>query len=142
MKKLFSCLFLIICVSSFLCCKKTTQNQGIPYVSVNTTIYPSLPQYIKLNTVGGWVYVAGGSKGIIVYRKTNEAFMAYDRHCTYQPEKGQVVYVDSTSNITIKDPLCNSQFLLTDGSVYSSPATMGLKSYATSFDGNALTITN
>jgi len=139
--KIIKTIYILFFVLIFASCKKT-QNQSVPYVPVNITIYPSLPQYIKLTTIGGWAYVSGGSKGIIVYRKSNDEFMAYDRHCPYKVEDGCVVAIDSTTNIIVKDKCCNSQFILTDGSVSNGPATTGLLKYATTYNGNALTINN
>lgn len=121
-------------------CKK--EDNGIPYVRVNIQIYTSDPNFVDLNAVGGWVYVTGGSRGILVYRSSNTEFKAYERHCTYQTEDpcGRIE-VDST-NIIAKDPCCGSKFLMPDGSVTQGPANLGLLQYTTSFDGNVLSIYN
>ena len=114
----------------------------IPYVRVNLVLYLSDPQFNPLNAVGGWVYVSGGSKGLIVYRKSNDEFTALDRHCTYLPENAcSRVEVDA-SQIMAKDSCCGSTFLITDGSVTNSPATLPLKFYQTSFDGSSVRIFN
>lgn len=122
-------------------CKKKN-NSVIPYVYVNLYIYPSEPLYNKLNAVGGWVYVSGGSRGIVVYRRSNDEFVAYDRHCTYQPDNSCGTVNVNSSQIMAVDSCCGSQFVLTDGSVAKAPATISLKAYQTSFDGNALHIFN
>ena len=76
--KYISFFLFIISVSSCV------RNQNIvPYVYVNQYINISLPSYSSLNAVGGWIYITGGSKGIIVYRQSFDQFSAYDRHCTY-----------------------------------------------------------
>ena len=122
-------------------CKKR-KNTVIPYVPVNIYIYPSDPNFNKLNTPGGWAYLNGGSRGIIVYRRSNEEFVAYDRHCTYDTENvcGQVE-VNSSQIISI-DSCCMSEFVLTDGSVVKSPASAPLQAYQVSFNGNELHIFN
>jgi nitrite reductase/ring-hydroxylating ferredoxin subunit len=134
-------LFLVLFSALFFGCKKK-RNTVIPYIPVNIYIYPSDPNFNKINTPGGWVYLNGGSRGIIVYRRSNEEFVAYDRHCTYDTENscGQV---EVTSNqITAIDSCCMSEFVLTDGSVVKSPATAPLQAYQVSYNGNELHIFN
>ena len=121
-------------------CKKE-EPESIQPVYVDLYIDISLPSYTKLNIVGSWVYVSGGAKGIIAYRKSNTDFMAYDRNCTYEPSKGNVAVVDST-NIFAENKACGSMFLITDGSVYKAPASLPLKHYQTNFDGKTLHIYN
>lgn len=114
----------------------------IPNVPVNIYIYPDLPTYSALNTIGGWMYINGGVRGIIIYRKTLDQFIALDRNCTFDPsEECATVEVDA-SNIFATDPCCGSQFLLIDGQVTNAPAIFPLKQYDTNFDGNMLHIYN
>lgn len=137
----FLVLSLIIIVLYFIpSCKK--DDNTLPNTSVDIYIYISEPSFLPLNAVGGWVYITGGSKGIIVYRKSNTEFTALDRHCTYLPDNScSRVAVDS-SNIIAVDTCCGSKFLITDGSVQNGPASIALKQYATSFDGSVLHIYN
>jgi Rieske Fe-S protein len=126
----------------FYSCRRQNDNY-VPNVSVNVTIYPSNPQYFRLNTVGGWDYVDGGVRGIIVYRKSLNEFVALDRNCSVNPlENCSTVSVDSSNNIYAVCPCCSSQFVLTDGSVAKSPAIQPLRAYQTYWDGNALRIVN
>ncbi|MGL4597988.1 MAG: hypothetical protein ACRCYO_10680 [Bacteroidia bacterium] len=131
---LFSC-----CVFS---CKKEKQ-QGVPYVYVNKTIYVTDPQYINLATVGGWVYLDGhGLRGLLLYRKSQNEIIAYDRACPVDAENpDERVRVDS-SNVIVEDGNCGSKFLLSDGSTIQNPALVPLKMYRTSFDGTTLVIFN
>lgn len=125
-------------------CKKNDQNtySGIPNQSVNITIYPSDPQFATtIGVPGGWVYLTGGNKGIIVYRKSNTEFMAYERTCTYDPGSTYKLMVLS-DNVTVMDSACNSKYLLLDGSVTQGPAASAMKAYNCSYDGNALFISN
>ncbi|HEY4800165.1 MAG TPA: hypothetical protein VII99_13880, partial [Bacteroidia bacterium] len=93
------------------------------------------------NVIGGFAYYNGGSKGILIYRKSQNEFMAYDRNCTYKALDGNVITVDA-SGITAADAVCGSQFRVTDGAVNHSPAVNPLKRYQTSFDGTTLHIFN
>jgi len=100
------------------------------------------PEFINLNAVGGWIYVTGGSRGIIVYKSSNNEFKAYDRHCTYDSGNSCALVSTEVTNITAKDDCCGSKFLLSDGSVIQGPANLPLKQYQTSFDGSVLHIFN
>lgn len=130
----------ILLISGFYACKKN--DDSVPIVPVDIYIYTSNPSFINLNAVGGWVYITGGARGILVYRKSISDFMAYDRNCTYNSNDAcAVVYVDS-SNIIATDTCCNSQFSIVDGTVLQAPAGLPLKTYSTTFDGNVLHIYN
>lgn len=106
------------------------------YIQIND------PSYINLKTVGGWEYLSGGSRGIILYRKSQNEFMAYDRHCTFQPSNTCAIVSVDANNITASDDCCGSSFMLTDGSVTKPPAAFPLKSYNTSFDGTVVHVYN
>jgi nitrite reductase/ring-hydroxylating ferredoxin subunit len=131
-------IFLGLLISS---CDKN--NNIIPSVFVDRTIFITQPQYNQLNAIGGWVYLNDeGVRGIIVYRKTIDEFRAYDRNCTYDPAEVCATVDVESSGLSAKCPCCNSVFELTDGLVINPPATVALKQYQTFFDGAALRITN
>lgn len=114
------------------------RNEFIPDVAVDITANINNPGYINLAVIGGWMYFQGGSKGIVVYRYSNDMFMAYDRHCPYIPGEGCTTAVDTSNNLNIKCPCCGSVFIITDGSISSGPAERPLKRYQTYFDGSAI----
>lgn len=137
----FALLLAILSITLLYACKKDKDN-GIPIVPVDIYIYTSDPSFINLNAVGGWVYISGGARGILVYRKSISEFMAYDRNCTYNSsDPCAVVYVDS-SNIIATDTCCNSMFSMVDGTVLQAPAGLPLKAYYTTFNGTVLHIYN
>jgi len=109
---------------------------------VNIYINSANPEFIDLNAVGGWTYIIGGSRGIIVYRASTNDFKAYDRHCTYDVTNSCGLVAVEVNNITGRDDCCGSKFLLTDGSVTQGPANLPLKQYQTTFDGSVLHIFN
>lgn len=139
MKKRFLKYYLSITVVSiflFFSCKKDKENESVPNTYVDIYLNINEPAYINLNSVNGWIYITGGNRGIIVYRKSTTEFLAYDRTCTYNSSASNArVFVDLNTSFTIVDTTCGSKFLLTDGSVLSSPAALPLKQYTTSFDG-------
>ena len=115
----------------------------IPYAYVDFNVYLSDPQFFNLNAVGNAVTVTGGVRGIIIYRKSNDEFKAYDRDCTYKPsDPCETVNIDSTK-LFAKCPCCGSRFTLQDGTVNTGPANLPLKEYQAIFDGNqVIHITN
>ncbi len=137
MKQIYSFILRFLLLSSltlilFVSCSK---NQNIvPYVYVDQYINISLPSYSSLNYIGGWTYITGGSRGIIIYRQSYDQFSAYDRHCTYNADNpcGKAT-VDST-NTFVECSCDSSRYQLFDGLVIQGPATYSLKNYQTNFD--------
>lgn len=133
--------FIFTLLIGFIQCQDNESN-NIPLVEVFIDININDPAYINLKNVGGWEYITGGSRGLIVYRISQDQFNVFDRHCTFQPSNTcALVSVDAT-NFTASDQCCGSSFLLENGSVSRPPATLPLKSYNTSFDGTTLSIRN
>lgn len=139
--KLIKKVILFCLVLIFINCNKDS-NSNIPFVSVNIVMQTTNPQFIGLNAVNSWIYLVGGSRGIIVYKVSNDQFRAFDRHCTFQPQNACALVSVETNNITGLDDCCGSRFLVTDGSVINGPAIVPLKEYNTSFDGATLRIFN
>jgi hypothetical protein len=143
-KKFRAILAFFILIVLFFSCKKTKTLHNVPYVPVNLTININLPSYSGLQGVGGWCYADGGAKGIVIYRQSNSTFVAFDRQSTVDGgDKCDGIVSDSTNYLILDDPCGDSQYLMTDGSVYHGPAEYGLRAYRTAFDGNyTLQITN
>jgi nitrite reductase/ring-hydroxylating ferredoxin subunit len=120
-------------------CKKEEQS-GVPPSQVDITININLPAYADLAVPGGWLYLTGGSMGILVYRVNNDEFVAMDRHCPYQPQNLCKVVVDDTQVIARDTACCGSAYLIIDGSVSQGPSSFGLKRYNTLFNGTTLRI--
>lgn len=142
MCKLYPHPILLLLFFAFFFSCKDEENNNIPLTEVNIFIQLDDPDYIRLKTVGGWEYISGGSRGIIVFRNSQNQFKAYDRHCTFQPSSTCALVSVDANNITASDDCCGSSFLLTNGSVSKPPASTGLKEYNTFFDGTVLRITN
>lgn len=125
----------------FSSCKK--DHQYVPNVYVNLTIYVNDQQHAALQTVDGWKYFEGGNRGVVVYRKSLNEFVAYERTCPYLPEEANsIVSVDTSNNIILKDASCSAQFLLSNGDPISGPAVIALRQFHCVFDGTTLRVTN
>ena len=132
MKAAFFFTVMSVCCSQ---CKKS--DDPINSVQVDVYLDPTLPSNNNLTVVGGWIYVNGGVKGIVVYRRSPDEYVAFERNCPYLPQNKCAVKVE-TSNLIVSDACCGSQFQLTDGIVIKGPATRGLKQYAAVADKNGV----
>lgn len=135
MPKFIYILFLTI-ATVVISCKKSTQQNRAPLVPVDRYVNISLPQYQSLNVAGGWAYTSGGIKGIIIYRRGINEFVAFDRNCTYNDANSCGYASVDSSNVLIKCDCDGSVYNIFDGSVSQGPATLPLRQYNASFDGN------
>lgn len=133
--------FSFLILLAFIACGDESYS-GVPLVDTHISISINDPAYHRLTTVGGWEYLTGGSRGLIVYRISNTEFKAYDRHCTFQPSSSCALVSVDANNLSASDNCCGSSFSLLNGSVTSPPARSPLQEYYTSFDGRTLRITN
>jgi hypothetical protein len=136
-------IFILVTSLSVLSCGKNNQNP-VPNVPVDVTIDLSFPSYSALQGVSGYTYVNGGSRGIIVYRKSLDEFVAFDRHSPADIEGTCVepLYPDANNFLELIDSCNNARFSLYDGSPISN-SEYGLRQYATQYNGsNILRIFN
>ena len=121
-----------------------TPKSKVPQVYVNFEININHLEYRDLKVIGNSIYVTGGVKGIIIFRKSTDEFISYERACPHDPECGRV-FVDK-SGYNAKDTLCcNSEFsLLISGGANSGPAEFPLKMYSTEYNSysGVLRVTN
>lgn len=150
MQKNLKIVALVLLVFVFSCKKKKTTvatNPNQVNTAVNIYIYKNTPEFFNLMVAGGWIYKAGGTSGIIVYRiaqnETNGDFVVFERNCPHEggTNTNALVYVQS-DNITAKDTICKSKFYITNGTVINGPSAYPLKAYNTTYDGNVLHIYN
>ena len=121
-------------------CRDRNTNR-VPDVPVNIAINIYQPDFFNLTVPSGWVYITGGSRGIIVYRKSTTEFIALERQSPFQPEDNCAVIVNE-DNVIVSDPCSDSQWLITDGTIIQGPTAFALETYRTSFSDPILYITN
>ena len=143
-------------------CQKYPENPNRPILPYPITIYPNTMQYQDLNFVSGWAYITSDvestSRGIIVYRVSNNEFLAYDRIPPNEPD----ACTDSHGNTTrmvvdfpfVVDRCNNAYYNILNGQIIvrepdmipnfptDGTAVYPLIQYHTSYDGSRLTITN
>ena len=114
----------------------------IPDVYVNYTIPINDPSMSALNSPGGAVVISGhGVAGIIIYRRADNVFVAYDRCSSVNPQNKCAVTLDNPS-LTVTDPCSGAKFSLFDGTPVKAPATKSLKSYQVTANSLYLMVTN
>ena len=116
----------------------------MPNVPVDVTIDLGLPSYYSLQGVSGYAYVNGGSRGIVVYRKSINEFVAFDRFSPADPEGtcALPLYINPNNFLELMDSCNNAIFSLYDGSAVAN-SKFGLRQYATQYNGvNSLRIYN
>ena len=117
-------------------CKKSA-NHPIPSVPFDITINTSLPSYNSLQGVGGWAYVTGGVQGIVVYRKSTDEFVAFDRKSPIvSSECKQPLTTNPDNFLQLEDTCTNAKFSLFDGSPISG-SEFGLRQYQTQWNGSS-----
>jgi nitrite reductase/ring-hydroxylating ferredoxin subunit len=130
---------LVISLLALSCAKEESL---IPNVPVNFSTPLTDPRLSRLSTAGGAVSIAGyGVAGIIIYRRADNAYVAYDRCSTVNPTKKNAVEIDDPS-LTATDPVSGAKYLLYDGSPVKAPATTSLKQYSVIIAGNTLQVSN
>lgn len=137
---LISCCAALLLIGSGGCRKE--ERGGVPPAPLDVSINVNNPAYADIAVPGGWIYLSGGSLGLIVYRASPDEFVAMDRHCPYQTADLCRVFVDDTEIIARDTACCHSAFAITDGSVIEGPAALNLQRYNTSFNGTTLRIYN
>lgn len=111
----------------------------VPIGLTNFTIDPNSALYSGLNNVGGYMYLTGGYRGVIVVRTARDQFVAFERAC---PEDGTsaVEVSDDWGCALLECPTCHSCFITEsdglpmEGSVTACP----LYQYGTTYSGGLL----
>ncbi len=109
---------------------------AFPTITVNL----NYPQYQKLKLDGGFVYMDGGLKGIILYRANEASYFAFERACPHHPSAGCAIVQVDGSTLFMVDKCCNSSFNFSDGYPTGGPAERPLIQYRVDLDGNVLKI--
>lgn len=133
--------FLFSALAALLLTACRDNTSEVPLVQVDFTINVNEPAFFDLASPTGWLYSTGGSRGIIIYRNSQDEFTALDRHGTYDIQAGCAVIV-ADDGVILDDPCSDSQWLIVDGSVVTGPANQPLKQYRTTFSNPYLRVYN
>ena len=136
-------LFLLLLVALLVANSCSKKSNPVPYTSVDFTLDLTLPSYSKLQIAGNWMYISSGTYGLIICNSGNgqaNPFCVLDRTCTYNPTNGYVKVL--SNNVLSVDSSCGSKFNIYNGNVQNGPATIGLKTYNSTYDGYSLHVYN
>ncbi len=161
-KRILHLLILIALLAGFHGCQKYPENPNRPSMPFSFSIYPNTIQYQEINFVSGWIYltseVESTSRGIIVYRQSDNEFLAYDRLPPNEPN----ACTDSqghTTRLVVDFPfvvdrcnnayynILNGQIIVAEPDMIPNFPTEGvpvypLIQYHTKYDGHKLTVYN
>ena len=162
MKKAVAILILLT-LAAFHGCGKYPVNPYYPNAIINFTIYPNSLHEFELNTVSGYKYYTSDpmstSRGIIIYRKSLDEFVAYDRLPPNHPydccdEEGNCTRLVVENGVYVVDHCNNAYYNILNGDIiideehgmkptFSIDTTIfPLIQYHTVFDGTALHVYN
>jgi hypothetical protein len=124
-------------------CSSDLQINAIPFQAFpDIQLNLALPDNLVLQSTGGYKVIAGGVKGILLYRKSTTTILAFERNCSYQPNDACATVGVHSSGIYMTDTCCNSNFSFDAGLPIGGPANQPLRQYAASLSGNTLLITD
>jgi nitrite reductase/ring-hydroxylating ferredoxin subunit len=133
--------FLGLIIGIVLCVSCAKEENYVPNVPVNFSAPITDPRLNRLSAAGGAVTLLGGVAGIIVYRRADNAYVAFDRCSTVNPEQKNAVDLDNPT-LTATDPVSGAKYLLHDGSPAKAPAKTALKRYTVTITSSTLQVTN
>lgn len=82
-----------------------------------------------------------GVAGLIIFRRPDNVYVAYDRCSSVNPEQRCAIIPDDP-NLTATDPCSGAKFSLFDGSPVKAPAKRPLKEYQVIITNFTLTVRN
>ena len=115
-----------------------TEETVLPDVFVDEIVYINNPSNVKLQSPGGWVYILGGIRGIIIYRVSDTKFKAYERSCPHL-SPNDCTYLDVENGIKAICRCDKSEYLLGTGEPLKG-SNQGLKVYNTYYDPSTETL--
>lgn len=130
----------VLCLLAWAC-DTSVEQSPIPDVPVQLEVNLNDIDNVALKQIGGYIYLLGGVRGIILRRESQDIYRAFDRNCTFQPMDSCAVVSFHSSGFYLEDTCCGSTFDLS-GYPTAGPAQYPLKEYHISQAGDILFITN
>ena len=141
MKKYLS--LIVIMLLLFSCSSDNDgENNILPKIPVNETIFLNNPEFINLQIVGGWAYSKGGISGIIIYHYSSNNYVAFERSAPHlSPELCSIMKVKSS--IIMYCSCDDSEFNILNGGPITEGINYSARQYRVSLlNSNQLQITN
>ena len=112
---------------------------GIPLAFVEIDINLNQSDYFELRRDGGYVYILGGVKGIILYRESPDVYRALERNSPVNPSQACAIVDVDQSGLFIVDPCSGATFDF-DGLPSNGISRFPLRIYSTTLENNWLYI--
>lgn len=125
----------------FAGCEETKNESDIPFAIVEETINLNNFEFLALKTIGGYVEINAGVRGIIIIRESNNVYRAFEKNCSYQPLNSCANVEVDESGLFLIDLCCASKFDFS-GFPFEGPATRPLLEYQTMLSNNFLRVSN
>lgn len=128
----------------FYSCSQTgvDDNNILPIVPVNETVFLNNPEFIDLQVVGGWAYTQGGISGIIVYHSGINNYIAFERSAPHISPKA-CSRMDVKNSIVMQCSCDDSEFNILNGAPLTDGVNYPARQYrAVLIGNNTLQITN
>jgi hypothetical protein len=133
--------FLISILPLLLSCGQDPVDDPIPFAAFPDVVL-TLSNYPALLSDGGFLLINdAGFRGIILYRKAIDKFLAFERNCSFQPLDACATVDIHSSTLYMEDTCCGSTFNF-EGNRTGGPAWRPLLQYETISNGNSVTITD
>lgn len=134
-------IFIVFIFLSLLSCTKDGLDR-IPEAYVN---YRITIQEFNIKNKNGLLLVNKmdntGVSGLIIYRRADNAYVAFDRCSSVNPQSRCAVVPDDP-NLTATDPCSGAKFSLYDGSPVKAPAKRPLKEYKVIISNFEISVVN
>lgn len=123
-------------------CGDDTPSPGLPDPPTNIQVILTNREYLALRQDGGFVRLAGGTYGIILYRHNATTYRAFERLCPWQPQTHCAKMDVDPSTLFMRDSCCGTQWNFEGVGTGGPGASTQLKQYVTTLSGSILYITN
>ncbi len=142
--------FYLLLTMPFLSCGNKNKDDEIPVTPVNIYIDLNINSSAPLSVLGGYIYITGGNKGIIVFHNYDDNYSAIERTCSYHPydacnlisvDNNGVIFKCGKYNGNNFEVCCGSEFTI-EGYPTKTPASRPLRLYTVSKTGNQLHVYN
>ena len=133
-------LIVLISLSLLSCTKDGLDRIPEAYVNYRITI-----QEFNIKNKNGLLLVNKmdntGVAGLMIYRRSDNAYVAFDRCSSVNPQSRCAVVPDDP-NLTATDPCSGAKFSLFDGSAVKAPAKRPLKEYKVIISNFEISVVN
>lgn len=113
----------------------------LPYIVVDTVVDLNDQKFIALQKDRGYVEIAGGRRGIIIYRVNAESYRAFDKGSPHRTDEDCAVVTVDESGLFMREG-CDNSIYDFEGYPTGGLAQLPLRTYNTKLEGTLLYIFN